>query len=452
MNSLEKRTAASLAAVFAVRMLGLFMILPVLPLFTKELSNATPFLIGLTIGIYGLTQAAFQIHLGLLSDKIGRKPVIIGGLVVFALGSVIAALSNDIYIIIIGRAIQGSGAIAATTMALAADLSREDHRAKVMAFIGMSIGIAFAVAMVLGPLISKWSGLSGVFWTTALLAIIGILLITFTVPTPKQTKTHRDAGIIGAYIKPVLKQGTLLRMNASVFLLHLLMTANFSVLPLIFRDQLHLDGTDHWKIYLPVLGISIIFSLPMIIIAEKYRKIKSVFIIAVVLLLLSQGLLGISQFSFYPLMFAFLLFFIGFNFLEAVQPSLVAKYSDVNNKGTAMGVYSTSQFFGIFVGGAVGGLVLQQWGISGVFIFGAIMSALLLLVALSLPQPDFYKSQILKLKDEWLSDFEKTTQQLLAIKGVKQVAISAEEGTAYLKIDKLELDNDRLDNFQIVSS
>ena len=448
MNSLEKRTAASLAAVFAVRMLGLFMILPILPLFAKELNNATPFLIGLTIGIYGLTQASFQIPLGLLSDKIGRKPVIIGGLLVFTLGSVIAALSDDIYIIIIGRAIQGSGAIAATTMALAADLSREDHRAKVMGLIGMSIGIAFAVAMVIGPLISQWAGLSGVFWTTALLAIIGILLITFTVPTPKQTKTHRDAGIIGAYIMPVLKQGTLVRMNASVFLLHLLMTANFSVLPLIFRDQLHLAGTEHWKIYLPVLAISIIFSLPMIIIAEKFRKIKAVFIVAVVLLLLSQGLLGVTQFQFYPLMLSFLIFFIGFNFLEAVQPSLVAKYSDVNNKGTAMGVYSTSQFFGIFVGGTVGGLVLQHWGISGVFIFGSIIAALLLLVALSLPKPDFFKTQIIKLKNEYLNNPHKTEQYLLSINGVKQAAISLEEGVAYIKVDKLELDESELVNLQ----
>ena len=447
MNQLEKRTAYSLAAVFAVRMLGLFMILPILPLFANELTNSTPFLVGLTIGIYGLTQALLQIPLGMLSDKIGRKPVIIGGLLVFTLGSVIAALSDNIYLIIIARAIQGSGAIAATTMALAADLSREDHRAKVMAFIGMSIGIAFALAMVLGPFISQFSGLSGVFWTTALLAVIGILLVTFVVPTPKQTKTHRDAGIVSAYIKPVLTQSTLLRMNLSVFLLHLLMTAMFSILPLIFRDQLHIETAQHWKIYLPILALSMIFSIPMIIIAEKYRKIKAVFIIAVVLLVISQGLLGISQFDFYPLMFAFLVFFVGFNFLEAVQPSLVAKYSDVNTKGTAMGVYSSSQFFGIFIGGTVGGLVMQQWGTSGVFVFGALTALVLLLVAISLPKPDFFKSQIIKLNAKHLNNLDQSTKQLLEIKGIKQAAISAEEGVAYLKIDKLELDDNSLAEF-----
>ena len=447
MNSLETRTAYSLSAVFAVRMLGLFMILPILPLFAKELGNATPFLIGLTIGIYGLTQALFQIPLGLLSDHVGRKPVIIGGLLVFALGSVIAALSSDIYITILGRAVQGSGAIAATTMALAADLTREDHRAKVMAFIGMSIGIAFSVAMVVGPLISQWGGLSGVFWTTATLAIMGLLLIIFAVPTPKQIKTHRDAGIIGDYIKPVLTQGTLMRMNASVFLLHLLMTANFSVLPLIFRDHLNLETAQHWKIYLPILLISFILSIPLIIIAEKRRKIKVIFVVAVLLLILSQVLLGFNPFSFYPLMFAFLLFFIGFNFMEAVQPSLVAKYSDVNTKGTAMGVYSTSQFFGIFVGGTVGGLVLQKWGISGVFVFGAISAVVLLIVAISLPKPDYYKNELIKLKDEFLNDIDLTKQQLLDIAGIKQVAISMEEGVAYLKIDKLILKREQIDSF-----
>ncbi len=447
MNSLEIRTAYSLSAVFAVRMLGLFMILPILPLFAKELSNATPFLIGLTIGIYGLTQALFQIPLGLLSDHIGRKPVIIGGLAIFAVGSVIAALSNDIYLTIFARAVQGSGAIAATTMALAADLTREDHRAKVMAFIGMSIGIAFSVAMVVGPLISQFGGLSAVFWTTTLLAIIGLLLIIFTVPTPKQTKIHRDAGIIRAFIKPILTQGTLMRMNASVFLLHLLMTANFSVLPLIFRDHLNIETAQHWKIYLPILLISFLLSIPLIIIAEKHRKIKIIFIIAVLLLITSQVLLGFNPFSFYPLMFAFLLFFIGFNFMEAVQPSLVAKYSDVNTKGTAMGVYSTAQFFGIFVGGAVGGLVLQKWGISGVFVFGAISSIALLLVAISLPKPDYYKNELIKLKNDFLKDIDLTKQQLLEVAGIKQVAISIEEGVAYLKIDKLVLDKTQISKF-----
>ena len=452
MNQLEIRTALSLAAVFAARMLGLFMILPVLPLLATELKYSTPFLIGLCIGIYGLTQALLQIPLGLLSDRIGRKPIIIGGLVVFALGSILAASTDNIYVIIAARAIQGSGAIAATTMALAADLSREDQRAKMMAFIGMSIGLAFVVAMIIGPLIADFAGLSGIFWVTTILAIIGILLVTFVVPTPKLTKTHRDAGIIGAYIKPVLTESTLLRMNLSVFLLHLLMTANFTVLPLLFRDHLNIASVDHWKIYLPVLVVSLIFSLPMIIVSEKFRKIKLMFIVAVTLLVFSQAILSLNpsavQFNFYPLIFAFLLFFIGFNFLEAVQPSLVAKYSDVSTKGTAMGVYSSAQFLGIFVGGSVGGLIMQHFGISGVFTFGAIIALLFLAVAISLPKPDYFKTQLVKLSEELLANIDNTTQQLLAIDGVKQAAISAEEGVAYLKIDKLTFIESSIHSFR----
>ncbi len=444
MNKLEKRTAISLAAVYAVRMLGLFMILPVFPLYAKNMPEATPFLIGLAIGIYGLSQATLQIPLGLLSDKIGRKPVIAGGLLVFAIGSVVAALSTSLESIIIGRAIQGSGAIAAATMALAADLTRENHRAKVMAIIGMTIGISFSVAMIIGPLISEWAGLSGVFWTTSILALIGILLILFVVPQPPKLHSHRDAGIIQGYLAPALKDPTLLRMNLGVFILHMIMTANFTVIPLIFRDNLGFASVDHWQIYLPVLVLSFLLSVPLIVIAEKFQKIKSLFVLSVTALIIAQVVMGLMNAIKIPLLASFLLFFIGFNFLEAVQPSLVAKYSSVNTKGTAMGIFSTSQFMGIFIGGIIGGTALTLWGIQGVMFFGAIMASIWLLVAIGLPQPKFYKSQVFKLNKKALANPSHTTLQVNKISGIKESAISLEEGAIYLKVDNSEFNEDSL--------
>ena len=447
MNSLEKHTALSLAAVYAVRMLGLFMIMPVFSIYAKSIPDATPFLIGLAIGIYGLSQAILQIPLGLLSDKIGRKPVIVGGLLVFAAGSVVAALSTDLENIIIGRAIQGSGAIAAATMALAADLTRENHRAKVMAIIGMTIGVSFSVAMIIGPIISEWAGLSGIFWVTTALAFVGILLILFVVPQPPTLHSHRDAGIIKGYLTPALKDPTLRRMNVGVFILHLIMTANFTVLPLIFKDNLGFSQVDHWKIYLPVLMLSFVLSVPLTILAEKYQKIKLLFVLSVSALIIAQIAMGLMNDITLPLLIAFLLFFIGFNFLEAVQPSLVAKYSSVNTKGTAMGIFSTSQFMGIFVGGTLGGIVVTIWEIQGVMYFGAIMAFIWLLVAMGLPQPKFYTNKIFKLNKDALSDPTATTQQLNQILGVKESAISLDEGVVYLKIDKDEFIEESLSNY-----
>jgi predicted MFS family arabinose efflux permease len=436
MNNLEKRTAISLAAVYAVRMLGLFMILPVFTLYAKSIPDTTPFLIGLTIGVYGLTQATLQIPLGLLSDKIGRKPVIVGGLMIFAIGSVVAALATNIETLILGRAIQGSGAIAAATMALAADLTREEHRAKVMAVIGMTIGVSFSIAMIVGPIISEWAGLSGIFWVTTALALIGILLILFIVPQPPSLHSHRDAGIIKGYLLSALRNPTLIRMNIGVFILHTILSANFIVIPLIFRDSLGFASIEHWKIYLPVLLLSFILSIPLIIMAEKYQKIKPLFIGSVILLIIAQFTMGLMTNTPLTLLLAFLIFFIGFNFLEAVQPSLVAKYANVNNKGTAMGIFSTAQFMGIFVGGSLGGLVLNYRGIQGVLFFGAIMAILWLIVALGLPQPKFYRNVVFKLNKTALANPNKTSQQLNQMTGIKESAISLEEGTAYLKVDK----------------
>ena len=448
MNKLEKRTALSLAAVYAVRMLGLFMILPVLPLYVTHFEEATPFLIGLAIGIYGLTQATFQIPLGLLSDRYGRKKIIIAGLLLFALGSVVSALSDSIYTIIIGRAIQGMGAIAAATMALAADLTEEDNRAKVMAGIGMTIGVAFAVAMVIGPLINEWLGLSGIFWVTTLLAFVGIALVIFVVPQPKRLFHHRDAGVLGDYILPTLKNPSLMRMNVGVFVLHMIMTANFTVLPLIFRDQIGLVSAEHWKIYLPVFALSFIAAVPLIIIAEKYQKIKQILMGTVLLLAISQLFMAFSLEQNWGLIFWFLAFFVSFNFLEAIQPSLVAKYAGVNIKGTAMGVFSTAQFLGIFIGGVIGGLILENSDPSWVFLFGCFGAIIWLALTVTLPTPTFYKSRLLKLNAARLNDSLETTKLLGQVNGVMEVAIAIDEGVAYLKIDKSLLDETKLAEFQ----
>jgi predicted MFS family arabinose efflux permease len=432
-------------------MLGLFMILPVFSLYAGKFSGSTEFLTGLAIGIYGLTQALFQIPLGLASDRIGRKPVIIGGLLIFALGSMVAALADSIWLIIIGRTLQGMGAIAAATMALAADLTRDEYRARIMAFIGMSIGLSFMAAMIIGPLLNAWAGLSGIFWVTMGLALGGIVLILFAVPQPVQIRSHRDAGILRGYIGKTLQNSSLLRMNLGVFILHLIMTANFLVIPQLLRQQLNFPAVEHWKIYLPVFLLSFLLAVPMIILAEKQRRIKGVLLLAIGLLIVAEVLMALGYQSNYLLISAFFLFFVGFNFLEAVQPSLVAKYSAVDTKGTAMGIFSSAQFFGIFIGGSAGGLIDQQFGTGGVFIFSALMAVLWLVVSFTLPRPQFYTSRIVQLNKQ-AQDWQEIHQRLLAIPGVREVSIVAQEHLAYLKVDKAELDDQALRAFSGTSA
>ena len=385
-NAMERRATYGLAGIYGSRMLGLFLILPVFALYAEHLASATPVLIGMAIGIYGLTQAVLQIPFGLLSDKIGRKPVIIGGLLLFALGSIIAATADDIYMIIAGRAIQGSGAIAAAVMALLADLTRDQQRTKSMAVVGVTIGFSFTVALIAGPLFNTWVGVPGLFWITAALAIAGILILVLVVPTPDHSSVHSEAEPVPGMFGKVLRDTQLLRLDAGIFTLHLVLTALFLALPLVLRDA-GLPVQKHTWLYLPVMLLSMGLMVPFVIIAEKRNKMKQVFTGAISLLGLALAGFWLFSGSVWGLGLMLLVFFTGFNLLEATLPSLVSKLAPGPIRGTAMGVYSTSQFSGAFVGGLLGGWVHTHFGETSVFLMALGFIAAWLALAVTMRTP-----------------------------------------------------------------
>ena len=449
MTALEKRTALSLASIFSIRMLGLFMLFPVISLYQDRLAGATPALMGFAIGVYGLTQGLLQIPFGLWSDRIGRKPVIYVGLVLFALGSVVAAMSDSIYGVIAGRALQGCGAIAAAVMALAADLTREEHRTKAMAMIGMSIGAAFALALVLGPLFDSWVGLSGLFWFTSVMAIFGMLVLKVMVPNPVIQRLHRDAEPVPAQFRQVLRDTQLLRLDIGIFLLHMILTASFVVFPLVLVNELGMQAATHWWIYLPVLLISILIMVPFIIIAERRRRMKKIFLGAILFVGLAQLGLAIWHSHFWLAIVFLLMFFSAFNLLEASLPSLVSKIAPPASKGTAMGFYSSSQFLGAFLGGSLGGLLQGAWGYSSVFILCALMALLWLMFASSMKDPRYLTSYLLNSGQVEPAQAAHLSAQLAAIKGVAEAFVIVEDLVAYLKVDHKALDEEGLLAFSV---
>ncbi|MBX9848287.1 MAG: MFS transporter [Rhodocyclaceae bacterium] len=373
----EKRAGASLAAIFALRMLGLFLILPVFAIHAQTIpggDNLT--LVGIALGAYGLTQAIFQIPFGMASDAFGRKRVIIIGLLLFAFGSAVAALSTDIWGTLLGRVLQGAGAISAAVTALAADLTREQHRTKVMAAIGSSIGLVFALSLVGAPLLYAHIGMSGIFWLTAILAVGAIGLVTHVVPEPPPPQPGPKVPF-----REVLLNTQLLRLNFGIFTLHTVQMAMFVVVPSLLMASGGLALADHWKVYLPAVLASFVLMVPAIIVAEKYNKIQPVFLIAISLLLATLLLLWLEGMHFAVVAGGLLSFFVAFNILEAMLPSMISRVAPARAKGAALGVYNTTQAFGLFLGGALGGWLAKHYDAGMVFVAGAAMVVLWLAAA-----------------------------------------------------------------------
>ena len=437
MNALERRSTFALSSIFALRMLGLFMIIPVFSVAGQSYQHATPALIGLAVGVYGLTQAILQIPFSLLADRFSRKPLVVLGLLLFALGGAIAGLSDTIYGVIIGRAIAGAGAVSAVVMALLADVTREEQRTKAMATMGMSIGLSFVVAFSLGPWLTSVVGISGLFFVTTIMGLAAIFMLLLV---PKVTRHHKNfqQGYL-IQLKQVIRMGDLNRLHVSVFALHLLLTAMFIYLPSQLIEYAKIPLAQHGWVYLPLLILSLFFAFPSIIIAEKYRKMRGIFLSAIAGIIGGLLILIFGYESKYILLTGLGIFFIAFNVMEALLPSWLSKAAPIQSKATAMGVNASGQFLGAFFGGTLGGqlLMLQNTALGWSVLAG--IAILWLLVSFGLAQPRYLSSLVLPLPqvletDEW-------TSKLLAIRGIEEVVVMPEQQVAYIKVDKQCIDD-----------
>jgi len=385
MTPFELRASIGLSGIFGLRLLGMFVILPVFAIYAEQLPGGNDLmLVGLAIGAYGLTQALLQIPFGWWSDRYGRKPVIYIGLVIFAVGSFVAALAPNIYIVILGRMLQGAGAISAAVIAMTADLTREDQRAKAMAMIGSTIGVAFALSLVVSPWLDRIIGVPGIFALTGVLALGAILVMWRAIPDAPQVPP-----VPGRALKDfwhVLMDPQLARLNWGIFALHAVLMALFIVVPFGLRDA-GLPVSSHWQVYLPVMLGSFVLMMPSVLQAGNPVLLRRWFIVSIAVLLVAHLALPWLDGSIWLLSLFLLAFFAPFNALEAMLPTLATRLAPAHAKGTAIGLYSTIQFFGTFLGAAAGGILYKNWGAVAVIVFDAVLLAIWLILAFGMRVP-----------------------------------------------------------------
>ena len=386
----ERRSAATLSSIFALRMLGLFLILPVFAVYAVHLEGGeSAFAVGLTLGIYGLTQGCLQIPFGAASDRWGRKPVIAIGLLIFAVGSIAAALGDSVWTVMAGRALQGAGAVSAAVTAMLSDSVRDRVLTKAMALVGSSIGITFALSLVLSPILARWIGVAGLFWLTGILSLIAVYVILKVVPDVPAS--HRAAKGPAAPWQATVFHPQLLRLNLGIFILHCVQMALFVVIPVKLQAS-GLASEGHWMIYLPAVTMSFLFLMPALTSAERAGKIKSLFLGAVMLLAGVFAVLAASAPSLWGYGLILFAFFCGFNVLEASLPSFVSRTAPASAKGLALGVYNTTQSLGLFAGGALGGWLSEGWGHEAVFLFCLAALALWIVAALGMKVPETHRT------------------------------------------------------------
>jgi MFS family permease len=439
MTPLELRASIALAGIFGLRLLGMFVILPVFAIYAERLpggNNLT--LVGVAIGAYGLTQAILQVPFGWWSDRYGRKPVIYAGLSLFAFGSLVAAAAPTLYVVIAGRVLQGAGAISAAVMAMAADLTREEQRTKAMAMIGSTIGLAFALSLVASPWLNDHIGVPGIFAMTAVLALVAMLVVWRVVPDVVEVRRESRARALREF-GAVIAVAQLARLNYGIFVLHAVLMALFIAVPFALRDA-GLPVGEHWKVYLPVMLGSFVLMLPPILMQGRAGHLRLYFIGSVALLLLAHLALPWLVHGILPIAVFLLLFFTPFNVLEALLPSLTAKLAPPGAKGTAIGVYSSVQFLGTFVGAALGGYAYGQWGLQGVVIADVVLLVMWLIVAFGMRVPPTLSTRTYTLPRLSAAEAEVLLTRLRLLPGVREAHVVANERTAYLKVDSADFD------------